>query len=426
MIKSNYQRRPFIMANKKRNVYKPKPMTEGKKKLIQGLLQEYEIESAQDIQDALKDLLSGTIQGMLESEMNEHLGYHKYERSGEPNYRNGTKKKSVRSKYGEFEVDVPQDRQSTFEPQIVPKRKKDISGIEDKIISMYAKGMTTTQISEMVEDIYGFEISEGMVSDITDKLLPQIEEWQNRPLSDVYPIIFIDAIHFSVRDDGIIRKLAAYVVLGINGDGYKEILTIEVGENESSKYWLSVLNSLKNRGVKDILILCSDGLTGLKESVQTAFPDTEHQRCIVHMVRNTLKYVANKDMKAFAKDLKAIYTAPDEKAARGKLEDITEKWEDQYPNAMNRWNENWDVITPIFKFSAEVRKAFYTTNAIESLNSSYRRLNRQRSVFPSSQALLKALYLATFEATKKWTMPIRNWGKVRGELSIMFPGRLSD
>ena len=278
----------------------------------------------------------------------------------------------------------------------------------------------------MVEDIYGFEISEGMVSDITDKLLPQIEEWQNRPLSDVYPIIFIDAIHFSVRDDGIIRKLAAYVVLGINGDGYKEILTIEVGENESSKYWLSVLNSLKNRGVKDILILCSDGLTGLKESVQTAFPDTGHQRCIVHMVRNTLKYVANKDMKAFAKDLKAIYTAPDEKAARGKLEDITEKWEDQYPNAMNRWNENWDVITPIFKFSAEVRKAFYTTNAIESLNSSYRRLNRQRSVFPSSQALLKALYLATFEATKKWTMPIRNWGKVRGELSIMFPGRLSD
>lgn len=414
------------MANKKRNVYKPKPMTEGKKNLIQGLLQEYEIESAQDIQDALKDLLSGTIQGMLESEMNEHLGYHKYERSGEPNYRNGTKKKSVRSKYGEFEVDVPQDRQSTFEPQIVPKRKKDISGIEDKIISMYAKGMTTTQISEMVEDIYGFEISEGMVSDITDKLLPQIDEWQNRPLSDVYPIIFIDAIHFSVRDDGIIRKLAAYVVLGINGDGYKEILTIEVGENESSKYWLSVLNSLKNRGVKDILILCSDGLMGLKESVQTAFPDTEHQRCIVHMVRNTLKYVANKDMKAFAKDLKAIYTAPDEKAARGKLEDITEKWEDQYPNAMNRWNENWDVITPIFKFSAEVRKAFYTTNAIESLNSSYRRLNRQRSVFPSSQALLKALYLATFEATKKWTMPIRNWGKVRGELSIMFPGRLSD
>lgn len=412
------------MANKKRNVYKPKPMTEGKKNLIQGLLQEYDIESAEDIQDALKDLLSGTIHEMLESEMDEHLGYNKYERSDEPNYRNGSKTKAVRSKYGEFEVEVPQDRQSTFDPQVVPKRKKDISGIEDKIISMYAKGMTTTQISEMVEDIYGFEISEGMVSDITDKLLPRIEEWQNRPLSDVYPIVFIDAIHFSVRDDGIIRKLAAYVVLGINEDGYKEVMTIEVGENESSKYWLGVLNSLKNRGVKDILILCSDGLAGLKEAVQTAFPDTEHQRCIVHMVRNTLKYVANKDMKAFAKDLKTIYTAPDEEAARSRLEDVTEKWGTPYPNAMNRWHENWDVITPIFKFSAEVRKAFYTTNAIESLNSSYRRLNRQRSVFPSSQSLLKALYLATFEATKKWTMPQRNWGKVRGELSIMFPNRL--
>ena len=412
------------MANKKRNVYKPKPMTEGKKNIIQGLLQEYDIESAEDIQDALKDLLSGTIHEMLESEMDEHLGYNKYERSDEPNYRNGSKTKAVRSKYGEFEVEVPQDRQSTFDPQVVPKRKKDISGIEDKIISMYAKGMTTTQISEMVEDIYGFEISEGMVSDITDKLLPRIEEWQNRPLSDVYPIVFIDAIHFSVRDDGIIRKLAAYVVLGINEDGYKEVLTIEVGENESSKYWLGVLNSLKNRGVKDILILCSDGLAGLKEAVQTAFPDTEHQRCIVHMVRNTLKYVANKDMKAFAKDLKTIYTAPDEEAARSRLEDVTEKWGTPYPNAMNRWHENWDVITPIFKFSAEVRKAFYTTNAIESLNSSYRRLNRQRSVFPSSQSLLKALYLATFEATKKWTMPLRNWGQVRGELSIMFPNRL--
>ena len=411
---------------KKRNVYKPKPMTVGKKNLIQGLLQEYEIESAEDIQDALKDLLSGTIQEMLESEMNEHLGYDKYERSEEPNYRNGTKPKSVRSKYGEFEVDVPQDRQSTFEPQVVPKRKKDISGIEDKIISMYAKGMTTTQISEMVEEIYGFEVSGGMVSDITDKLLPQIEEWQNRPLSDVYPIVFIDAIHFSVRDDGIIRKLAAYVVLGINGDGYKEVMAIEVGENESSKYWLGVLNSLKNRGVKDILILCSDGLAGLKEAVQTAFPATEHQRCIVHMLRNTLKYVANKDMKAFAKDLKTIYTAPKEDAARDRLKDVTGKWEPQYPNAMKRWHENWDVITPIFKFSAEVRKAFYTTNAIESLNSSYRRLNRQRSVFPSSQALLKALYLSTFEVTKKWTMPLRNWGKVRGELSIMFPDRLPD
>ena len=403
------------MANRKKEVYKPKPMTEGKRNIIQGLLQEYDIETADDIQDALKDLLSGTLKEMMETEMDDHLGYEKYERSDEKNYRNGTKSKRVRSKYGEFEVDVPQDRNSSFDPKVLPKRQKDISAIDDKIISMYAKGMTTRQISETIEDIYGFEVSEGMVSDITDKLLPQIEEWQNRPLASVYPIVFIDAVHFSVRDDGVIRKLAAYVVLGINEDGKKEVLTIVIGENESSKYWLSVLNSLKNRGVQDILILCSDGLTGMKDAIATAFPMTEQQRCIVHMVRNTLKYVANKDMKAFAKDLKTIYTSPDEKNALKQLETVTEKWEPLYPHAMNRWKENWDAISPIFKFSKDVRTAFYTTNAIESLNASYRRLNRQRSVFTSSQALLKALYLATFEATKKWTMPIRNWGKVRGD-----------
>ena len=414
------------MANRKKEVYKPKPMTEGKRNIIQGLLQEYDIETADDIQDALKDLLSGTLKEMMETEMDDHLGYEKYERSDEKNYRNGTKSKRVRSKYGEFEVDVPQDRNSSFDPKVLPKRQKDISAIDDKIISMYAKGMTTRQISETIEDIYGFEVSEGMVSDITDKLLPRIEEWQNRPLASVYPIVFIDAVHFSVRDDGVIRKLAAYVVLGINEDGKKEVLTIVIGENESSKYWLSVLNSLKNRGVQDILILCSDGLTGMKYAIATAFPMTEQQRCIVHMVRNTLKYVANKDMKAFAKDLKTIYTSPDEKNALKQLETVTEKWEPLYPHAMNRWKENWDAISPIFKFSKDVRTAFYTTNAIESLNASYRRLNRQRSVFTSSQALLKALYLATFEATKKWTMPIRNWGKVRGELTIMYPDRMPD
>ena len=414
------------MANRKKEVYKPKPMTEGKRNIIQGLLQEYDIETAADIQDALKDLLSGTLKELMETEMDDHLGYDRYERSDKKNYRNGTKQKRVRSKYGEFEVDVPQDRNSSFDSKVLLKRQKDISAIDDKIISMYAKGMTTRQISETIEDIYGFEVSEGMVSNITDKLLPQIEEWQNRPLASVYPIVFIDAVHFSVRDEGVIKKLAAYVVLGINEDGKKEVLTIVVGENESSKYWLSVLNSLKNRGVQDILILCSDGLTGIKDAISTAFPMTEQQRCIVHMVRNTLKYVANKDMKVFAKDLKTIYTSPDEKNALKQLKLVTEKWEPLYPHAMNRWKENWDAVSPIFKFSKDVRTAFYTTNAIESLNASYRRLNRQRSVFTSSQALLKALYLATFEATKKWTMPIRNWGKVRGELTIMYPDRMPE
>ena len=324
-----------------------------------------------------------------------------------------------------WQFGVPQDRNSTFEPQIVKKRQKDISNIEDKIIGMYAKGLTTRQISDQIEDIYGFEVSEGMVSDITDRLLPEIEDLQQRPLSKVYPIVYIDAVHFSVRDNHVIKKLAAYIILGINADGHKEVLSIQVGENESSKYWLSVLNELKNRGVKDILIFCADGLTGIKESINVAFPNTEYQRCIVHQVRNTLKYVADKDKKEFAADLKTIYHAPSEEQGQARMKDVTEKWQSHYPNAMKSWNVNWDVISPIFKFSADVRKVIYTTNAIESLNSTYRRLNRQRSVFPSDIALLKALYLATFEATKKWTLPLRNWGKVYGELDIMYEGRLS-
>ena len=386
-------------------------MTEGKRNIIQGLLQEYDIETAADIQDALKDLLSGTLKELMETEMDDHLGYDRYERSDKKNYRNGTKKKRVRSKYGEFEVDIPQDRNSSFDSKVLPKRQKDISAIDDKIISMYAKGMTTRQISETIEDIYGFEVSEGMISNITDKLLPQIEEWQNRPLASVYPIVFIDAVHFSVRDEGVIKELAAYVVLGINEDGKKEVLTIVIGENESSKYWLSVLNSLKNRGVQDILILCSDGLTGIKDAISTAFPMTEQQRCIVHMVRNTLKYVANKDMKVFAKDLKTIYTSPDEKNALKQLKLVTEKWEPLYPHAMNRWKENWDAVSPIFKFSKDVRTAFYTTNAIESLNASYRRINRQRSVFTSSQALLKSIVFSYFRGDKKMDYADQELGK---------------
>lgn len=403
-----------------------KRMSEGKKNIIAALLQEYDIQSAEDIQDALKDLLGDTIKEMMEAEMDEHLGYESYERSENPNSRNGYKQKQIRSKYGETTLSVLQDRDSTFEPKIVKKRQKDISAIDDKIISMYAKGMTTRQISEMIEDIYGFEVSEGMVSDITDRLLPEIEEWQNRPLAEVYPILFIDAVHFSVKDNNVIRKLAAYVILGINHEGKKEVLTIQVGKNESSKYWLTVLNELKNRGVKDILILCADGLTGIKEAINAAFPKTEYQRCIVHQVRNTLKYVPDKDRKTFATDLKSIYQAPTEEQGRANMETVTEKWQGKYPNAMKSWSSNWDAICPIFKFSAEVRKVIYTTNAIESLNSTYSRLNSQRSVFPSPTVLMKALYLATFEASKKWTSTLRNWGRVYGELSIMCDGRLPE
>ena len=408
---------------KKKEVYHVKPLNERKRNIISSLLEEYDIETADDIQEALKDLLGGTIKSMLESEMDEHLGYKNYERNDNNNYRNGTKKKTLRSNYGEFEIDVPQDRQSSFEPEVVKKRQKDISNIDQKIISLYAKGMTTRQIAEQMEEIYGFECSESFISNVTDKIIAEIEDWQKRPLDEVYPIVFIDAVHFSVREDNRIKKLAAYVILGYSKDGMKEILSLEIGENESSKYWLGVLNNLKNRGIKDIMVLCADGLSGIKEAINAAFPETEYQRCIVHQVRNTLKYVAYKDMKIFANDLKGIYLAPDEKTGYEELEKVRKKWEKIYPNVMKSWELNWDVLSPIFKFSREVRKVIYTTNAIESLNSTYKKLNSQRSVFPSDKALLKSLYLASSEATKKWTQPLRNWGKVYGEFSIMYEGR---
>ena len=407
----------------KKEVYKVKPLTEGKKNIIATLIEEYNIKTAEDIQEALKDLLGGTIKSIMEAEMDEHIGYEKYQHSDGTNYRNGVKKKNVRSTYGEFQVEVPQDRNSTFEPQIVKKIQKDISEIDQKIINMYARGLTTRQISEQIEDIYGFECSESFISNVTDKILQDIQDWQNRPLEKVYPVIFIDATHFSVREDNRIKKIAAYVVLGITKDGMKEVLSLEIGENESSKYWLGVLNALKNRGMSDIMVICADGLTGIKEAIATAFPQTEYQRCIVHQVRNTLKYVSYKDKKEFASDLKSVYLAATESQALDNLDKVNEKWEEKYPNSMSSWYQNWDILTPIFKFSLEVRKVIYTTNAIESLNSTYKKLNRQRTVYPSDKALLKALYLSTMEATKKWTQPLRNWGKVYGEFSIMYEGR---
>ena len=408
----------------KKEVRKIGPLTEGKKEIIAKLIEEYDIETATDIQDAIADLLGGTIKGMMEAEMSNHLGYEKSRHSDFDNARNGYKSKKVRSSYGEFDIDVPQDRNSTFEPRIVNKRQKDISEIDRKIIAMYGRGLTTRQISEQIEEIYGFDVSESFVSDVTDKILPEIEEWKSRPLDTVYPIIFIDAVHFSVRKEKSIQKLAAYVVLGINMDGIKDVLGLYIGENESSKYWLGILNELKARGIKDIMVMCADGLTGIKESIAVAFPNTEYQRCIVHQVRNTLKHVPYKDKKAFAKDLKTIYHADTEEHGYSNMQEVTEKWTSKYPNSMKSWETNWDAIVPIFRFSKEVRKVIYTTNAIESLNSTYKKLNRQRSVFPSDTALLKALYLATKTATKKWSQPLRNWATVYGEFQIMYGERM--
>lgn len=401
------------------------PLTEGRRNIITSLIEMYDIKTAEDIQEALKDLLGGTIREMMEAEMSEHLGYESHERSTNTNARNGRKSKMVRTSFGEMEVEVPQDRDSTFAPKIVKKRQKDITEIDQKIISMYGRGLTTRQISDQIEEIYGFDVSESFVSRVTDKIVQDIEDWQQRPLSEVYPIVFIDAVHFSVRgENNVVSKLAAYVMLGINTDGQKEVIALQIGQNESSKYWLGLLNDIKNRGVRDIMVICADGLSGIKEAIATAYPNAEYQRCIVHQVRNTLKYVSYKDKKSFANDLKSIYHAPTEEIGYERLQSVRKKWETYYPNSMKSWESNWDAISPIFKFSSAVRKIIYTTNAIESLNSSYKRLNSQRSVFPSPVALLKSLYLSTIQATSKWTMPLRDWGKVYGEFAIMYEGRL--
>lgn len=330
----------------------------------------------------------------------------------------------LKSEFGEFEFETPRDRNGEFESKIVPKNRRDVSGIEDKIISLYSRGLTTREINEQIQDLYGIEVSATMVSNITDQIIPEIREWQERPLDEIYPIVFIDAVHFSVREENRVVKKAAYIVLGINKDEYKEILGIWIGENESSKFWLGVLNDLKSRGVKDILIMCSDNLSGIKETINTAFPDTIQQRCIVHMIRNSVKFVSYKDLKEFCNDLKTIYTSNNEEQEYEKLQEIKEKWKAKYFSAFKTWEENWDAICPFFQFSEPIRKIMYMTNTIESLNRQFRKYTKTKSVFPTDMSLMKCLYLGTKNIEKKWTQPYRNWGPILSELSIMFDGRI--
>ncbi len=365
------------------------------------------------------------LQEMMNAEFNNSMGYSKYDKTTEKiNYRNGTTKKNLKSEFGEFEFETPRDRKGEFEPKIVPKNTRDASGIEDKIISLYARGLTTREINEQIQDLYGIEVSATMVSNIIDQIISEIEEWQERPLDSIYPILFIDAVHFSVREENRVVKKAAYIVLGINKDGYKEILGIWIGENESSKFWLGVLNDLKQRGVLDILIMCSDNLTGIKQAIETAIPKTIQQRCIVHMIRNSVKFVSYKDLKESCKDLKKIYTSTNEKQGYEELQKVKEKWKDKYIGTFKTWEENWDAICPFFQFSEPIRKIMYTTNAIESLNRQFRKYTKTKSVFPTDMSLLKCLYLSTKNITKKWTAPYQNWGPILSELSIIFDGRI--
>ena len=395
------------------------------KEILELLQEKYELNSAQDLSYALKDLFKDALQQMMNAEFDTTMGYLKYDKTTEKNnYRNGSTKKTIKSEFGEFEFETPRDRNGEFEPKIVPKNKRDVSGIEDKIISLYGRGLTTREINEQIQDLYGIDVSATMVSNITDQIIPDIKEWQGRPLDDVYPIVFIDAVHFSVREDSRVVKKAAYIVLGINRDGYKEIIGIYIGENESSKFWLGVLNDLKQRGVKDILIMCSDNLTGIKEAINAAFPNTIQQRCIVHMIRNSVKFVSYKDLRVFCNDLKLIYNSKDEKEGYEELQKVKEKWEDKYLSAFKMWEDNWDAICPFFQFSEPIRKIMYTTNTIESLNRQFRKYTKTKSVFPTDMSLLKCLYLATKNIQNKWTQPYRNWGPILSELSIMFDGRI--
>ncbi len=395
------------------------------KEILKLLQENYNIESAQDLSSALKDMFKGALQEMMNAEFDSSMGYSKYDKKTEKsNYRNGTTKKKLKSEFGEFDFETPRDRNGEFEPKIVPKNTRDVSGIEDKIISLYGRGLTTREINEQIQDLYGIEVSATMVSNITDQIIPEIKEWQERPLDDVYPFVFIDAVHFSVREDNRVVKKAAYIVLGINSSGFKEILGIWIGENESAKYWLGVLNELKQRGVKDILIICSDNLTGIKDAISTAFPNTIQQRCIVHMIRNSVKYVNYKDLKEFTKDLRLIYTSTNEKKAFEKLQEIKNKWKDKYLTSFRTWEENWDAICPFFQFSDYIRKIMYTTNTIESLNRQFRKYTKTKSVFPTDMSLLKCLYLSTKNISKKWDQSYRNWGTILSELSIMFDGRI--
>lgn len=396
------------------------------KEILRELIKDGNLKTAGDLHSYLKEMFKDALQEMLEAELEAELGYSKGDRKNKQtdNRRNGYSEKTVKTQFGEMKLEVPRDRNGEFEPVVVPKNKRDISGIEEKVISLYARGMTTRDIHDQIKDIYGIELSADMVSKITDSIIPHIKEWQNKPLEPVYPFIFLDAIHYKVREDGQIKSKAAYVVLGVNLEGFKDILGIWIGENESSKFWLGVLNELKNRGVEDVLIFSVDGLTGLKEAIEAAYPKAEIQRCIIHQLRNAFKFVSYKDLREFANDFKEVYKAVNEETALDKLSKVEEKWGKKYPYAIKSWETNWDVLSPFFKYPQEIRAIMYTTNIIEGVHRQFRKVTKTKSIFPTDQSLEKMLYLASQNVIKKWTQRYRNWDSILNQLVIFFGERV--
>lgn len=396
------------------------------KEHVKQLVRSNNFQSVAEVSAYLKDIFKDMIQELLEAEIETSLGYSKndIENKVTENSRNGYSPKTLKSEFGEVQIQIPRDRKGEFEPKIVPKYQRNVSGIEDKIISLYARGMSTRDIEEQIREIYGINLSAEMVSKITDRIAPEIKEWQQRPLEPLYTFVFMDAIHYKIRDNGHILNRAAYVVIGVTVEGSKDILGIWIGENESSKFWLGVLNDLKNRGVQDILLLCVDGLTGFKEAIHAAYPKAEVQRCIIHQLRNTFKYVSYKDLKEFSKDFKSVYNAINEEAALETLYELKDKWGKEYPFAIRSWENNWDVLSPFYKFPEDVRKIIYTTNIIEGLHRQYRKVTKSKTMFPSDNSLEKMLYLASQNVMRKWTQRYKNWDRVLSQLLIMYPERL--
>lgn len=405
------------------------PEENARRAKIRELLQASKISSMDDIQNLFKETIAEFMENGLDAELDEELGYSKYDyRNKETdNCRNGHSSKTLKTSFGDVEVSVPRDRKGEFEPQLLKKNQTSVSqDIEEKILSMYAKGMTTSDIETHIHDIYGLDVSDTTISRITDKILPIVREWQQRPLESIYAVVFMDAIHYHVRSEGQIVKKAVYIAIGINLDGRKDVLGMWVGENESAKFWATVLNGLKNRGVQDIFIACTDNLTGFSAAINAVFPKTDVQSCIIHQLRNSSKYVSYKDIKKLMADLKAVYAASDEQAALSALDEFEAAWKKKYPKIASSWRENWANLSTYFKFPSEVRRLIYTTNTIEGFNRQLRKVTKSKSVFPTDDSLLKMLYLAMMDITRKWTGRRVDWSMIHAQLAIYYEDRMPE
>ena len=384
------------------------------------------IKTEQHLNDFSRMLKKITVERALDAELDVHLGYDKHQSSDNPNSRNGYSSKTLLTEDGSYEVAVPRDRDSSFEPQLVKKHQRRLTAMDDKIHCLYAKGMTTREIVAAFKEMYDAEVSPALISKVTDAVIDQVIKWQSRPLDAVYPIVYLDCIVVKVRQDKQVINKAIYLALGVNMEGRKELLGMWLSANEGAKFWLGVLTELQNRGVKDILIACVDGLKGFPDAIQTVFPQTQIQLCIVHMVRNSMKFVPWKDYKAITADLKRVYQSASEDEALQALADFADRWDEKYPQISRSWRDHWDNLSTLFRYPTDIRKAIYTTNAIESLNSVIRKVIKKRKLFPTDDSAKKVIYLAIHEASRKWTMPIRNWKAAMNRLMIELEDRLVD